>query len=43
MASKRKRRQAALDRRDAKKFFRVAIISVVVMLILLYLLYRSVV
>ncbi|MEZ4958311.1 MAG: hypothetical protein R2830_00700 [Saprospiraceae bacterium] len=41
MASKKKRRQEALDKRDTKKFFTAVGIAVAVLMLLLYLIYRN--
>ena len=39
--SKRKKRQEVMDKRDSRKFFTYLGIAVVVLMLLLYLAYRS--
>lgn len=41
MASKKKKRQEALDKRDSRKFFTVLAIAVAVLMLLLYLIFRN--
>ena len=41
MAKKKQQRIAAKDRRDAKKFFRVLVIGTLILILLLYLVYRN--
>jgi len=41
MSLKRKKRQATLDKRDSKKFFTVLAIAVVILMLLLFLMYKG--
>lgn len=41
MSTKSKKRNESLDKRDSKKFFRAVGIAVLVLMILLYIMYKS--